>query len=91
MLDQRLVRCWNSALEDFARFEAFALLVLTADKCRWSLRPADTFANNLAVLDTQNLRMPELVCAALILINVLASHGTLVSTRGAPIFGNLWR
>jgi hypothetical protein len=51
MLDQRLVGCWNSSLKDFARFEGFAPLVLTGDKCRWLLRTADTLANGLTVLD----------------------------------------
>jgi hypothetical protein len=78
MLDQRPVRCWNSASVDFARFEAFALLVLTGNKCRRSLRTADAFANGLAVLDTHNSRIPELVRAGLILINVPASDGMLV-------------
>jgi hypothetical protein len=63
MLGQRLVKSWNSALEDFARFEAFALLVLTGDKCRRSLRTADTCANGLAVFDFWRSGMPELVRA----------------------------
>jgi hypothetical protein len=41
MLDQRQVRCWRSALEDFAKFEAFALPVLTGD--RWAVDYACSF------------------------------------------------
>ena len=34
MRDQGLIRCWNSALEDFAKFDAFAPLAITEAQCQ---------------------------------------------------------